>query len=59
MWMDRLLSVPHHDRDGMFQQEIRCIDSVVIVLQLYNDVRHLMPNFTVTHKVQVSPSHCK
>lgn len=25
--MDRLLSVPHHDEAGMFQQ-MRCIDSV-------------------------------
>lgn len=26
--MDRLLSVPQHDGAGMFQQEIRCIESV-------------------------------
>lgn len=29
LWMDRLLLVPHHNRAGMVQQEIRCIDLVI------------------------------
>lgn len=31
------------------------LNNYIIVLQLYNDVGYLVPNFTVTHELQVSP----